>query len=299
MATKTKAEAAPEPELTRAQKLCKLVNDAIGRNCTTTVDKIPPRGTRTTGIIALDLALGGGYPKRGIVEIWGPTASFKSTVVLHAMSVCQQAGGVVGRADVEQRDAHQRDLFDRTRIDVGEMMTCNCFSAEEYCEALATMIRGGGDIVCPDSVGALSGLNWRERDQTKGDAVGGESKPMNRFSRVVNSAFCPEDIEDEATYPQATLILISHAYARIPTSPFDKGPKDTTSGGRTKDYLELQKIKIRRAESLTETVDGKQRETGVVIKFTINKNSIVPEEKDGSFRLLFLDEEAGRSEEHT
>jgi len=48
-----------------------------------------------TGSIALDIALGvGGVPRGRIVEIFGPEASGKTTLVQHIIAEAQKAGGV-------------------------------------------------------------------------------------------------------------------------------------------------------------------------------------------------------------
>ena len=47
----------------------------------------------SSGSLALDLALGGGYPKGRIIEIYGPESSGKTTLALHAISEIQKQGG--------------------------------------------------------------------------------------------------------------------------------------------------------------------------------------------------------------
>src|SRR5690606_30216452 len=55
-----------------------------------------------TGCPSLDLALGcGGYPRGRIIEIYGPEASGKTTLTLHAIAECQKAGGVAAFIDAE------------------------------------------------------------------------------------------------------------------------------------------------------------------------------------------------------
>ena len=55
--------------------------------------------TISTGALTLDLALGGGYPKGRVVEIYGPESSGKTTLTLHAIAEVQKRGGVAALRD--------------------------------------------------------------------------------------------------------------------------------------------------------------------------------------------------------
>ena len=55
-----------------------------------------------TGSLALDIALGvGGIPRGRIVEIYGPEASGKTTLVYHLIAQAQRLGGQAAFIDAE------------------------------------------------------------------------------------------------------------------------------------------------------------------------------------------------------
>lgn len=54
-----------------------------------------------TGALTLDAALGGGYPKGRVIEIYGPESSGKTTLALHAIAECQRTGGTAAFVDAE------------------------------------------------------------------------------------------------------------------------------------------------------------------------------------------------------
>ena len=61
----------------------------------------------STGSLGLDIALGvGGFPRGRVIEIFGPEASGKTTLTLHAIAEVQKTGGVAAFIDAE----HALDL---------------------------------------------------------------------------------------------------------------------------------------------------------------------------------------------
>lgn len=63
----------------------------------------PPRRMAAipSGSLALDWALGGGFPRGLITELYGPEACGKTTIALHAVAEAQQRGGTAAFLDAD------------------------------------------------------------------------------------------------------------------------------------------------------------------------------------------------------
>ena len=72
----------------------------------------------SSGALSLDLALGGGYPKGRIVEIYGPESSGKTTLTLHAIAEIQKQGGTAAFVDAEKETSDKSD--DQIRNDMDQ-----------------------------------------------------------------------------------------------------------------------------------------------------------------------------------
>jgi hypothetical protein len=55
----------------------------------------------SSGALTLDAALGGGFPRGRVVEIYGPESSGKTTLALHAIAESQKQGGTAAFVDAE------------------------------------------------------------------------------------------------------------------------------------------------------------------------------------------------------
>ncbi len=138
------------------------------------VDVIP------TGSIALDQALGvGGYPRGRIIEIYGPEASGKTTLALHAIAQAQQMGGIAAYIDAEH-------AFDRTYAEAVGVNTRNLWisqpdNGEQALEIADQLIRSAAiDVIVIDSVAALT-----PKAEIEGEM--GESK-MGLQARLMSQA---------------------------------------------------------------------------------------------------------------
>lgn len=110
----------------------------------------------STGSFSLDLALGvGGFPKGRIVEIYGPEASGKTTLALHAVAEIQKKGGKAAFIDAEH--ALDPEYAARIGVKVKDLIISQPDNGEEALNILETLVRSEIiDIVVIDSVAALT-----------------------------------------------------------------------------------------------------------------------------------------------
>ncbi len=136
----------------------------------------------STGALSLDLALGiGGVPRGRIVEIFGPEASGKTTLVYHILAEAQKLGGICAFIDAE----HAMDPLyaQRIGVDIDELLVSQPDHGEQALEIADMLVRSGAvDVVAVDSVAALTPraeLEGQMGDQT----VGLQARMMSQATR--------------------------------------------------------------------------------------------------------------------
>lgn len=109
----------------------------------------------SSGSIALDEALGGGYAKGRIIEIYGPESSGKTTLTLHAIAEVQKAGGTAAFVDAEHAldPAYARNIG----VDIDNLIVSQPDYGEQALEIVDALVRSGAvDLIVVDSVAALT-----------------------------------------------------------------------------------------------------------------------------------------------
>src|SRR3954463_7995487 len=107
-----------------------------------------------SGALSVDLALGGGYPKGRIIEIYGPESSGKTTLTLHAIAQVQKSGGTAAFIDAEH--ALDPAYAKRLGVDTDTRLISEPDNGEQALEIAETLVRSSAvDLVVIDSVAAL------------------------------------------------------------------------------------------------------------------------------------------------
>ncbi len=151
----------------------------LGDRVAIDVDVIP------SGSLALDFALGvGGFPKGRIIEIYGPEASGKTTLALHAIAEVQKQGGKAAFIDAE--NAIDPTYAKRLGVNIEDLILSQPDSGEQGLEIAEVLIRSGAiDLIVVDSVAALvpqAELDGEMSDQHIGLQARMMSKAMRKLS---------------------------------------------------------------------------------------------------------------------
>src|SRR5215470_6212055 len=140
-----------------------------------------------TGSIALDVALGiGGLPRGRIVEIYGPEASGKTSLALHAVASAQKSGGIAAFIDAEH--ALDPDYAQKLGVDTEALLVSQPDTGEQALEIADMLIRSGSlDVIVIDSVAAL--VPKAEIEGEMGDShVGLQARLMSQALRKITGA---------------------------------------------------------------------------------------------------------------
>src|SRR5438552_8643450 len=172
----------------------------------------------STGALSLDIALGGkGLPRGRVIEIFGPEASGKTTVTLHAIAQAQKAGGVAAFIDAEH--ALDPTWAKKVGVDLEALLVSQPSCAEEALKIAEMLIKSNAvDIIVIDSVAALVPRN--EIEGEIGDShVGLQARLMSQAMRILNPAIART---------KTCMVFINQIRQKIGVM---FGNPETTSGG--------------------------------------------------------------------
>ena len=201
--------------------------------------------TISSGSIGIDIALGGGYAKGRIIEIYWPESSWKTTLTLHAIAEVQKAGWVAAFIDAEH--ALDPEYAKKIWVNINELLISQPDYGEQALEIVDKLVNSWAvDLIIVDSVAALTPkaeIEWDMWDSHMWLQARLMSQALRKITWNINRSNC-------------TVIFINQLRMKIWVM---FGSPETTTWGNSLKFYASQRIDIRRKAKI-ETGTGDKKE---------------------------------------
>ena len=224
-----------------------------------------------TGISTLDYAIGGGWPRGWMTQVYGPSSSGKSAMVLQSIGNYQKSHPESLAAVIDLEKSMTEDWAVKFGIDPDRLVVLRPTNVEEMITMSVEAVKANAfDIIMVDSLGAGLLQSEIENDRNR---VAGSAGAITRMVKSINAAFIElermkkienSETEDESDYIVPSVLLINQVRVNM-SSMYGE---DTYGGGKALGHMLGVNIHLRAskasADKIMGTVDGQQLRVGWV-----------------------------------
>jgi recombination protein RecA len=240
--------------------------------------------TFTSGLLSLDVCLGGGWPGNQWVEVYGKESNGKTSIILRTIAANQAINPDFTTFWVasEHYDTEwaAKNGIDNDRVHV--IPTSNMELAYEMIIQAAKSHQF--DCIVLDSYPALSASEEEDKSMDQNTMTLG-ARRTGQFFRKIGGLY-------SADRPYIGFFINQLRDAVGSFSPY--GTPTTTPGGKAKNYAFYQRVLVSRDDWIEEKVDGQGKvKVGQTNKYLMEKNKAAAPKAVAMGDFYFMDSEKG------
>jgi recombination protein RecA len=239
----------------------------------------------TTGSVAFDWMLGGGWPLNQWNEIIGNPSNGKTAMVLKTLAANQAANKGHETLWIAS-EGFVPDWAEKLGVDVSRVGIVETNIMEEAYEVVIHALEEQAvDAIIIDSLPNLSPGEEAEKEMGQWQ-VGLGARLTNKFTR--KAAKSQKRTLTEPDSRDCLCIIINQWRQKV---GLVFGDPRTTPGGQGKDYAYFTRVEVARDGWIEEGVGDTKRKVGLTIKARTIKNKTAPQYRSASVDFYFSDSE--------
>jgi recombination protein RecA len=234
----------------------------------------------STGSLAVDAALGGGFPKGKIIDIVGKTSSGKTTLALTCCATLQKEDPNANILYVDAEAALDPSYAAALGVDLNKIFLCQPDCGESGFTAAEMFIASGvADLVVIDSIASMIPKSVLDSDVGKDVQIGSYARLIGRGLSKINAI---------ASKNKCTVILINQWKPAVRANMYAAvgglGGSMYQPGGEALPFLCSQILEVARVSTVKDTAGNI---ISSITKMNCKKNKVAPPYRSAEFVITY------------